>query len=138
MSKFECPDKFIKIAKQFHESMQASVKNNGEHSKPFPVTNGVKQGCVLVPAIFSIMFAAKLMARSMTVATCASVLMVRRRLKTKAKVKMVIVRDLLFADNCVVDALNESEMQRSINIFSSSSKNQELCENLPLQCLVKN
>ena len=35
-------------------------KNDGEFSDPFPVTNGVKQGCVLDSTLFSMMFSAML------------------------------------------------------------------------------
>ena len=34
----------------------ARVLDNGEPSEAFPVTNGVKQGCVLAPILFSMMF----------------------------------------------------------------------------------
>ena len=43
MAKFGCPAKFIAIVRQFYDSMQTSVQNDGEYSEPFPVTNGVKQ-----------------------------------------------------------------------------------------------
>ena len=45
MTKFGCPDKFIAMVRQFHDRMLARVQNDGEFSDPFPVTNGVKQGC---------------------------------------------------------------------------------------------
>ena len=45
---------------QFHDGMQARVQNDGEYSEPFPVTNGVKQGCVMSPTLFSMMFSAML------------------------------------------------------------------------------
>ena len=38
--------------------MLARVKNDGEFSDPFPVTNGVKQGCVLASTLFRMMFSA--------------------------------------------------------------------------------
>ena len=38
--------------------MLARVQNNGEFSDPFPVTTGVKQGCVLASTLFSMMFSA--------------------------------------------------------------------------------
>ena len=60
MAKFGCPTKFISLVRQFHDGMQASVQDTGEHSEPFPVTNGVKQGYVLAPALFSLMFSAML------------------------------------------------------------------------------
>ena len=60
MTKFGCPVKFIAMVRQFHDSMLARVQNNGEFSYPFPVTNGVKQGCVLASMLFSMMFSAML------------------------------------------------------------------------------
>ena len=35
--------------------MDARMKDNGEFSENFPVTNGVKQGCVLAPTLFSML-----------------------------------------------------------------------------------
>ena len=40
--------------------MQASVSIDGDVSESFEVTNGVKQGCVLAPTLFSIMFSGML------------------------------------------------------------------------------
>ena len=48
------------MVRQFHDGMLARVKNDGEFSDPFPVTNGVKQGCVLASTLFSMMFSAML------------------------------------------------------------------------------
>ena len=44
------------MMRQFHNGMQACIQNDGEYSEPFPVTNGVKQGCVMAPTLFSMMF----------------------------------------------------------------------------------
>ena len=49
------------MVRQFHDGMQACVQNDGEFSEPFEVTNGVKQGCVLAPTLFSMKFSAMLM-----------------------------------------------------------------------------
>ena len=57
MAKFGCPTKFIAMVRQLHD-MLARVQNDGEFSDPFPVTNGVKQGCILAPTYFSMMFSA--------------------------------------------------------------------------------
>ena len=40
--------------------MFARVPNDREYSEPLPVTNGVKQGCILAPTLFSMMFSAML------------------------------------------------------------------------------
>ena len=58
--KFGCPDGFITMVRQFHEGMTASVLEDGENSQPFLVTNGVKQGFVLAPTLFSMVFTAML------------------------------------------------------------------------------
>ena len=58
MAKFGCPAKFITMVMQFHDDMKTSVQDDGMYSEPFPVTNGVKQGYVLFPTFFSMMFSA--------------------------------------------------------------------------------
>ena len=45
---------------QFHDGTLARVQNDGEFSDRFPVTNGVKQGCVLASTLFSMMSSAML------------------------------------------------------------------------------
>ena len=60
MAKFGCPPRYIAIVRQFHDGMQARFQNDGEYSEPFPVTHGVKQGCVMAPTLFSMIFSAML------------------------------------------------------------------------------
>ena len=60
MAKFGCPLRFIAMVRQFHDGMQAHVQNDGEFSEPFEVTNGVKQGCVMAPTLFSMVFSVML------------------------------------------------------------------------------
>ena len=60
MTKFGCPAKFIATVRQFHDGMLARVQNDDEFSDPFPVTKRVKQGCVLAPMLFSMMFSVML------------------------------------------------------------------------------
>ena len=60
LAKFGFPAKFIAMVRQFHDGMLARVQNDDEFSDPFPVTNGVKQGCVLASTLFSMMFSAML------------------------------------------------------------------------------
>ena len=51
MAKFGCHAKFIAMTLQFHDGA-CKVQNDGEFSDPFPVTNGVTQGCVLALTLF--------------------------------------------------------------------------------------
>ena len=75
MAKFGCPPRFIAMVRQFRDGMQARVQNDGEFSEPFEVTNGVKQGCVLAPTLFSMMFSAMLMDALTLVSQSGTVLM---------------------------------------------------------------
>nr|VZH99100.1 unnamed protein product [Spirometra erinaceieuropaei] len=61
MQKFGCPERFTQMVRQLHDGMMARVTDNGAVSEAFAVTNGVKQGCVLAPILFSLMFSAMLM-----------------------------------------------------------------------------
>ena len=40
--------------------MRATVVAGGKESEPFDITNGMKQGCVLAPALFSLFLTAVL------------------------------------------------------------------------------
>ncbi|BHF61079.1 hypothetical protein SprV_0100405000 [Sparganum proliferum] len=61
MQKFGCPERFIQMVRQLQDGMMARVRDNGAVSEAFTVTNGVKQGCMLAPTLFSLMFSAMLM-----------------------------------------------------------------------------
>ena len=60
MSKFGCPDRFVKIIRHSHDGMMVRGLDDGNASDPFPVTNGIKQGCDFAPTLFSLMFSAML------------------------------------------------------------------------------
>ena len=117
MSKFDCPGRFVRIVKQFHDGMMAQVLDDGNASEPFPVTNGVKQGCVLAPTLFSLIFSALL--TDAFEETSPGIpfryrydgkLFNPRRLQAVTNVKDTVIRDLLVADECALNANNEQEM----------------------------
>ena len=60
MEKFGCPRKHTVLVRQLHDGMRAIVLDNGDTSDSFPVTDGVKQGCVNAPTLFRLVFAAML------------------------------------------------------------------------------
>ena len=51
-----CPPKFVTMICQLHEGQRGQVKQNGPLVDSFPISNGIKQGCVLAPSLFSIFF----------------------------------------------------------------------------------
>ena len=60
MDKFSFPSKFITRVRQFDDGRMVKMMDNGEEADAFLVTNGVKQGCVLAPTLFSMVFSAML------------------------------------------------------------------------------
>ena len=127
MAKFGCPDKFIALVRSICDGMQVRVQDDGESPEPILVTNGVKQGCVLAPTLFSMIFSA-ILAEAFRDNSDGIPIRFRRdgklfnlrRLHAKSKVKMDCVRDLLFADDCALNACSEPEMQQSMDKFSSA------------------
>ena len=115
---------FICSLHVYHEGMQAAVQDNGTFSRSFSVSNGVKQGCVLAPTLFSMMFSAMLMEAFKNQSHgidyryrfdgCG--LYKPTRLKaTKTKVTVDQARDFLFADDCALNASCEEDMQASMD-----------------------
>ena len=56
---------FVNVVKSLHDGMDARVLDQGSFSATINVFNGVKQGCVLAPTLFSIMFAMLIREHSM-------------------------------------------------------------------------
>ena len=44
----------MKIIQLFHDKMMGQVLHGGDTLASFAITNGVKQGCVLTPVLFSL------------------------------------------------------------------------------------
>ena len=95
------------------------------------VTNGVKQGCVLAPTLFSMMFSAMLIDAYKDTSYGVDVryrydgggLYNQARLKAKTKVNSFSARDFLFADDCALNACSEADMQASMDLFSNACTN---------------
>ena len=56
MERLGCPPRFLNMVIQLHDDQRGQVRLNGDLSDPFAISNGVKQGCVLAPTLFSIFF----------------------------------------------------------------------------------
>ena len=97
------------------------------------MTNGVKQGCVLVPTLFSMMFSAML---SYAFRDCEPGIDIRyrsdgkllnlRRLQAVTKVKETVIKDFLFADDCALNPGDEQDLQLQMDRFSSAYDNSGL------------
>ena len=127
MEKFGCPAKFIAMVRQFHDGMLAKVQNDGEFSDPYPVTNWVKQGCVLASTLFSMMFSAMLTDAFQHGDNGIPIryrfdgkLFNLRRLQAKSKVQTEVLDEFLFADDMAKGAPTEEKMQKGVDQVSDS------------------
>ena len=120
--KLGCPQKFISILKLFHDDMNTIINFGGELAEPIKVENGVKQGNIPAPTLFSLYFAVVF---KMAYKDCHNGVYIRyrtsgklfniRRLSANTKVSMNLIRDLLYADDCDLVAHKEADMQQLLN-----------------------
>ncbi|KAJ1118439.1 hypothetical protein NDU88_006632 [Pleurodeles waltl] len=122
MEKFGCPDKFISMVHQFHDSMLARVLDDGDSFYAFPLTNGVKQ-CLNFLAVLSDAFCDD-EETSTKIRYRADVRLFNlQRLQARTKVEVDSVCNFLFADDCALNAAIEAQMQKSMNHFSTACRN---------------
>ena len=103
----------------------AGVSDLRTTSDAFPETNGTKQSCVMAQLLFCIIFSAML---HDAFRNCNSGAMIRlrsngglfnlHRLKARTKVSSLLLRELLFADDCALITHNEDELQSILNDFA--------------------
>jgi len=135
MTKFGCPEHFIKMVRQLHDGMQAQVLENSDSSTLFSVTSGVKQGYVMLPTLFSMMFAAMLTdafqdsdpGRGIRYRTERKLFNLRC-LRDKTKVHVDRLRDFLFTGRRLVDdwalnAVSPKDLQCSMDLSSTAWNN---------------
>ena len=132
MAKFGCPAKFIAMVRQFYDGMFARVQNDGGFSDPFPVANGVKQGCVLASTLFSMMFSAMLTDAFQDDNGIPmryrfdGKLFNLRRLPAKSKVQTEVLDEFLFADDMAKGTSTEEKMQKGVDQVADSCDSYDL------------
>ena len=109
--------------------MVARVQDQGQTSEPLSVTNGTKQGCVMAPLLFTLVFSAMLydafhdndLGALIRFRTDGNVFNLRR-LNSKTRTSKVLIRDLLFADDCALLAHTVDDIQAITNAFARSAR----------------
>ena len=117
------------IIASLHEDMQGVVSFDGKISEPFAIHSGVKQGCVLAPTLF-VIFVSLLLNHAFKHSTegihlhnrSHGKLLNLAQLRTKSKVRTVLIRELLFADDAALTTHKEEELQQLISQFSHTCK----------------
>ena len=123
------PSKFTQIIILFLDDNDGQVLSNGEQSDPFTISNGVKQGYVLVQVLFNMFFTCVL---RQSVENMDEGIYVRFRsdgsifdlqgLSAKTKTPNSPIQEALFADDCVLMAHKPGYLQAMLNRFSDTSK----------------
>ena len=130
LAKYGWPEKFISFVQQFHDSMRACVQDNGDTLEAFVITNRVKLGCILALILFCLMFLAMLhdTFHHSEDGICIiywgdGKLHNQHCLKAVIKVKLTVIRDFLFANDCTLNTTSECDMHDSLDKFSTVCNN---------------
>lgn len=123
------PDHFTNLISALHTGMKASVKLKDELSDPFQVNNGVKQGCVLAPTLFSIFLSVVL---DHAFQNCSRGVWIQTRpgadlfnvnqYKSITRTRKVLVRELMFADDTAFVAHSHDDAQEVVSCFARSAQ----------------
>ena len=130
LERLGCPPKFMNMITQLHENQVGQIRLNSDLSEPFPIANGVKQGCVLAPTLFSIFFTMMLQQATADLDEDDGIyvryrtdgsLFNLRRLQAHTKTKNHLFREMLFADDAALAAHSENAMQRITSCFAEAA-----------------
>ena len=131
LERLGCPPKFLQMVIQLHENQRGQVRLNGDLSEPFPISNGVKQGCVLAPTLFSIFFTIMLKQATVDLDYDEGIyvsyrlhgsLLNLRRLQAHIQMQERLIQNLLFADDAALVAHTERALQRMTSCFADASR----------------
>ena len=125
---YGCPELFINMIRQFHDSMTGRVSIGGDINDAFPINIGVKQGCVLAPKLYTLYLGAVLETMSTNLASGIYIwthsdgkLFNLACLKVETRTNTLCVRELLFADDTVLVATDYNDIQEIMDQFHSAA-----------------
>ena len=120
LGKLGCPPSFVDKFRQLHRNMKAQVNFNGQLSEQIPFDNGVKQGDILAPKLFSVYLSIILWLAlrdcNLVVMNCLRTtgkVFDLRRFSAKSKTSDCLARELLYADDADLVAHSVEDMHRA-------------------------
>ena len=126
LARFGCPPAFITLVRALHDGMFGRVYHQNALSDPFPIDNGLKQGCVIAPVNFSLYVAATL--NEVPPDTPAIDLRYRMdggafnlaRLRARTKTSNTSIRELQYADDNATPSQTADDLQRTANAYNAA------------------
>ncbi|XP_065056346.1 uncharacterized protein LOC135684641 [Rhopilema esculentum] len=143
LSRYGCPETFIRVLRSFHDGMSANICCGDGCSDSFSVGYGVKQGCVLASTLFTIFLAAVLKSMPEELGDISirtrgeGDLFNLRRLKAKSKTREKLIRKLLFADDSalVTHSLQAMQASKRFGLTINTKKTEVLIQDTKTQSL---
>lgn len=127
LKRFGCPEHFVGLIRALHDGMVGQVLYQNDISEEFPITNGLKQGCVLAPTLFSLYLAAMLHETSHIQNLGVEIkyrfdggLFNQARLRSKTLTRTTQVTEMQYADDNASPSHTPEGLQISVNNFKSA------------------
>ncbi|VDL90197.1 unnamed protein product [Schistocephalus solidus] len=108
--KFGCPERFTQKLLELHDGMTAGGTDNWTVSEAFAVTNGLSQGCVPAPTLFSLMFTSMLMDAY-------------RDERLGSALPTALTDTFSTVDDCALNTVTEENMQMNMGLFAAGCAN---------------
>jgi hypothetical protein len=117
------PPKLVQLIKAFHEGSTAQVKVDGKLLAPFDLKRGLKQGSVLSPGLFNILFGAMMERFAKRVVGLGLKLRFKQggnifNLSNMNSDQIIEISDNLFADDGQFFAESPEDLQKIIDVFA--------------------
>ena len=108
LKKYEVPPEEIRLISNLYWSQTAQIRGKSEDSRSFKIEKGVRQGCVLSPVFFN-MYSEELINEAL-------------QDESGLEVNGMTINNIRFADDTVLLASTEGELQRLLDKINESCK----------------
>ena len=129
LRKLGIPYSTLIVIISFNQGVKGAVMSGRKVSESIRVSNGTKQGCVMAPGLFASYFSV-ILQYAYAGSTCGVQFQFcpsggffdHHRFKARTRVRLNVIRDLLFVDDAALVAASLKEAQEAVDRFSNACK----------------